>query len=93
MPITQSNIDKFEKFRFTSNNAGINFYMGNNPDWKRTSFLRPGLNFRQLALEAEPHKRDGFARNEYWMSRGISEVAAAPHLGPNHRYQGNLVGE
>ena len=38
------------------------------------------LNFRQLALEAEPHKRDGFQRNSYWMSRGIAEVTAAPHV-------------
>jgi tetratricopeptide (TPR) repeat protein len=80
MPMTQANIDQFQRARFTSNNAGINFYMGNNPAWKDTAFLRPGLRFRQMALEAEPHKRDGFARNEYWMSRALSDIAAAPHL-------------
>jgi tetratricopeptide (TPR) repeat protein len=80
MPITQANIDQFNHAQFTSNNAGINFYMGNNPDWKQTAFLRPGLRFRQMALEAEPHKRDGFERNDYWMSRAMSDIAAAPHL-------------
>ncbi len=33
-----------------------------------------------MALEAEPHKRDGFERNDYWMSRALSDIAAAPHL-------------
>jgi len=79
MPITQANIDRFEHAQFTSNNSGINFYMGNNPDWKRTAFLRPGLRFRQMALEAEPHHRDGFERNDYWMARTLSDIAAAPH--------------
>jgi len=79
IPMTQANIDLFQQTQFTSNNAGINFYMGNNPDWKRTAFLRPGLQFRQMALEAEPHKRDGFERNDYWMSRAWSEIAAEPH--------------
>jgi 4-amino-4-deoxy-L-arabinose transferase-like glycosyltransferase len=79
MPMTQANIDRFEQVRFTSTNAGINFYLGNSSDWKRTSFIRPGLGFRKLALEAEPHRRDGFERNSYWRSRAFSDIAAAPH--------------
>jgi hypothetical protein len=78
MPMTQANIDRFEQVRFTSNNAGINFYLGNSTDWKRTSFIRPGLTFRKLALEAEPHRRDGFERNAYWRSRALSDIAADP---------------
>jgi len=79
MPMTQANIDRFEQFRVTSNNSGINFYLGNSADWKRTTFVRPGLGFRKLALEAEPHRRDGFERNAYWRSRAFSDIAAAPH--------------
>jgi hypothetical protein len=77
-PVTLINITQFKHLSFTSNNAGINFYMGNNPGWRETSFLRPGLRFRKLALEAEPHKRDGFARDDYWMGRAWSEIQAHP---------------
>ncbi len=77
-PITTINAVQFKQLSATSNNSGINFYMGNNPGWRETSFLRPGLRFRKLALEAEPHKRDGFERDDYWMSRAWSEIAAAP---------------
>ena len=79
-PITQANIDQFGLVSATSNNSGINFFIGNNAEWKETSFLRPGLRFRQLALEAEPHKRNGAERNSYWLSRTTSEIAAAPHV-------------
>jgi hypothetical protein len=79
-PMTQANIDQFEHVSVTSNNSGINFFMGNNGEWRETSFLRPGLRFRKLALEAEPYKRDGFERNSYWLSRSFSEIAAAPHV-------------
>lgn len=79
-PLTQANIDQFGHVSATSNNSGINFFIGNNADWKETSFLRPGLRFRKLALEAEPYKRNGAERNSYWLSRTMSEIAAAPHI-------------
>jgi 4-amino-4-deoxy-L-arabinose transferase-like glycosyltransferase len=78
-PLAGENLERFDTVQVTSMNAGINFYMGNGRDWKRTSFLRPGLQFRQMALEAEPARRDGFERNAYWKSRAFSDIAAAPH--------------
>lgn len=79
LPMTSANVERYGQWQVGSNNAGINFYIGNNPDWKATTFTRAGLRFRKLALEAEPHKRDSFARNDYWRSRTLSGIAAAPH--------------
>ena len=61
-------------FALVSHNAGLNFYLGNNADWLQTAFLRPGVPFRQLALEAEPATRDQYQRNDYWMQRGWDEL-------------------
>jgi hypothetical protein len=61
-----------------SHNAGINFYIGNSTDWKETSFLRPGLPFRRLALEAEPHLRTLPERNSYWIKRALSDISGSP---------------
>ncbi|MBI4170018.1 MAG: glycosyltransferase family 39 protein, partial [Acidobacteria bacterium] len=36
-----------------SGNAGINFYIGNNPDYERTIRIRPGGEFERLAQEPE----------------------------------------
>jgi tetratricopeptide (TPR) repeat protein len=36
-----------------SSNGGINFYIGNNPDYERTIRLRPGGEFERLAQEPE----------------------------------------
>jgi len=77
-PITTINLVQFKQLSATSSNAGINFYMGNSSRWRETSFLRPGLRFRKLALEAQPHLRDGQARNDYWMDRAIGGIQQAP---------------
>ena len=79
LPMTSANVERFGVWQTGSNNAGINFYIGNNQDWRETTFLRAGLRFRQLALEAEPHRRDSFERNAYWSSRAWADIAAAPH--------------
>ena len=61
-----------------SHNAGLNFYLGNNPDWKETAFLRPGLPFRRLVVQAEPDRRDQYERNAYWKQRAVDELSAQP---------------
>lgn len=61
-----------------SHNGGLNFYLGNNLGWRETMFLRPGLPFRRLVLEAEPDKRDVAQRNEWWWQRTREEIADHP---------------
>lgn len=61
-----------------SHNSGLNFYLGNNLEWRETMFLRPGLPFRRLVLEAEPDKRDVAERNTWWWDRSRAGIAAHP---------------
>ena len=77
-PTAIENYRQFETVELVSHNAGINFYLGNNAGWRDSSFLRPGLPFRQLALQAEPDKRDVAARNRYWKDRTWTEIGEAP---------------
>lgn len=79
VPMTSGNVERFGRWQVGSNNAGINFFIGNNEHWRETTFTRAGLRFRQMALEAEPHRRDSFERNRYWSARAWSDIAAAPH--------------
>ncbi len=78
-PTTGANLLRFGQPSLVSQNDGLNFYLGNNPDWRETSTLRPGLEFRQLVLEADPATRGTtFARNTYWRQRSLEAIAAAP---------------
>lgn len=77
-PTAMENWQRFGVVELVSHNAGVNLYLGNNPGWVDTSLLRPGLPFRQLVLEAEPHRRDAPARNTYWKSRTWSTIANDP---------------
>jgi tetratricopeptide (TPR) repeat protein len=77
-PTWGRNLQQWDSWAPISHNSGLNFYLGNNPNWKDTTFLRPGLPFRDLALEAEPHRRDLRARNRYWTKRTWREIRGAP---------------
>ncbi len=77
-PTALTNHSRFGTVTLVSYNLGINLYLGNNPSWRDTMFLRPGLPFRELALQADPATRELPARDRYWRDRAISESAAAP---------------
>jgi 4-amino-4-deoxy-L-arabinose transferase-like glycosyltransferase len=77
-PTLSTNLVRFGQPTIVSLNTGINLYLGNNPRWRDTSFLRPGLPFRQLALEAEPDRRNQAERDRYWRDRAIAESSAHP---------------
>ena len=78
VPTTVDNARQFGVFELVSHNGGLNFYLGNNPNMRETAFLRPGLPFRKLVLEADPASRPLPERNAYWWARARSEAAAAP---------------
>lgn len=79
-PTTLENLDRFGTPTLVSHNSGINLYLGNNARFRETMFLRPGLPFRQLALEAEPAERDLPTRNAWWKERVWREAAEAPRV-------------
>lgn len=75
-PTAWENFRTDSRLVLVSHNAGINFWIGNNPDWVETTFLRPGLPFRQLALEAQPDERDLPERNAWWTARTWEAIRA-----------------
>ena len=78
-PTTAINMARWGQLTLVSDNAGLNLYLGNNPDWKRTAFLQAGLPFRMLVMDAEPGtRRLTHERNAYWKARAWDEIAEAP---------------
>jgi len=77
-PTALHNYRQFGVFELVSHNAGLNLYLGNSPRMEEVAFLRAGLPFRKLVLDAEPDDRDLPARNAYWRGRLASEVGADP---------------
>lgn len=77
-PTTWRNVAIHQQPALVSHNSGVNFYLGNTSAWRETMFLRPGLPFRKLVLEAEPHRRAVDQRNDYWWERTRTEIADKP---------------
>ena len=62
-----------------SSNGGINFYIGNNPDYERTIRIRPGGEFERLAQEPENQGITGAAAKSRWfVRRGLAFIGAYP---------------
>lgn len=62
-----------------SSNGGINFYIGNNPDYDRTIRIRPGGGFERLAQEPENLGIVGAAaKSRYFVSRAWAFIAGYP---------------
>ena len=63
-----------------SYNAGINFYLGNNPDYDRTTNIRPGRDWRELTNM--PEREAGItakgASSRYFFGRSYDYIAADP---------------
>ena len=63
-----------------SSNGGINFYIGNNPDYERTIRIRPGGEFERLAQEPENLgivSESG--RSRYFTHRALGFLGDYPH--------------
>lgn len=63
-----------------SSNAGLNFYIGNNPDAEKTIALRPGFDWEILVNE--PYMAAGItapsARSRYFFQKGLDYLRRAP---------------
>lgn len=62
-----------------SYNGGINFWIGNNPEYERTVALRPGRAW--IALNEEPRRAGvtGYgATSTWWLQRSLSWIASDP---------------
>jgi tetratricopeptide (TPR) repeat protein len=78
-PVTWVNHARSGRWVLVSANAGINFYLGNNPDAARTSVLRPGLQWEELVTSPPEAARRGQAAWDGWFgSRGLAWARAQP---------------
>ncbi len=63
-----------------SHNAGINFYIGNNPDYAQTTHIRPGRAWAELV--AMPERRAGIeqpsAKSRYFFAQSWQYITSAP---------------
>jgi len=60
--------------------GGINFYIGNNPDVKRTVSIRPGLEWERFLMEAYEREeiKDYRSQNAYWIHRAFKFIGENP---------------
>lgn len=62
-----------------SSNGGINFYLGNHPDYDKTVGIRPGIAWKALMQEPIDAGIQGDANtSRYWMQRGLDALSASP---------------
>ncbi|HZM17268.1 MAG TPA: hypothetical protein VFE28_14800 [Candidatus Krumholzibacteria bacterium] len=79
LPVTLMNRQRGGEWVLVSANGGINFYLGNNPDWQRTWLLRPGLAWEDLVRRIPESERQGQARwDRYFMRQAIHWARTEP---------------
>lgn len=62
-----------------SYNGGINFWIGNNPDYETTTAIRPGRAWKALTLEPQIAGHTAFAaQSSYFYSKSLAWMAAEP---------------
>lgn len=66
-------------FVFISSNAGINFFIGNNPDYEKTTSIRPGIEWEELIQRPLQH---GFQkpseRSKFFWRQAFSFIGNQP---------------
>lgn len=79
-PVTARNRVVGGEWVLISHNAGINFYIGNNPDYDRTTNIRPGSDWQELTdmpkREGGVTTRNGASR--YFFGRSWDYLSADP---------------
>jgi Flp pilus assembly protein TadD len=79
LPVTARNLAVAGDFVLISSNGGINFFIGNNPDFERTVRIRPGGEFERLAQEPENLGIvSASGRSRYFAARALRFLASYP---------------
>jgi tetratricopeptide (TPR) repeat protein len=65
---------------FISNNGGINFFIGNNPDMKKTVAIRPGIEWLLLLKQPSEQERMLYLGQEsrFWFRKSLHFIAHSP---------------
>ena len=79
-PVTLRNYRVGDDWVLISHNAGINFYIGNNPDYDRTVEIRPGKDWARLAdmPEWEAGIERPSAKSRFFFARAWGFMASEP---------------
>ncbi len=78
-PATVHNYIVSREFILISANGGANFWIGNNPDWRETVSIRPGLEWGDLMAEPYLAGYDSPGeRSSYWTAKTIKYIKDDP---------------
>ncbi len=78
-PVTLRNHRRGGEVVLVSSNGGLNFYLGNNADYRRTFSLRPGRHWEELTGEpARAGIREPGAGSAYFRDKGLAFVTSRP---------------
>lgn len=84
-PITWRNWTAEPDLVFISSNGGLNFYIGNNADYKRTVSLHPGMHWEQMVMEPERAGHEtAAAKSSFFLRKGIAYILANPLAACGH---------
>jgi cytochrome c-type biogenesis protein CcmH/NrfG len=79
LPVAVSNWLRCGAFSAVTSNAGINLWLGNNPDFRATTALRPGHAWDHLFTEPARHGAiEPLAQSAYFRDRALSWVVHHP---------------
>ena len=79
MAVSARNVIVAGEWILVSSNGGINFFIGNNPDYERTVHIRPGGEFERLAQEPENLGLvTARQRSRYFAQRAIDFLTGYP---------------
>ncbi len=78
-PVTLRNLFVGGEWVLISHNSGINFYIGNNPDYDRTTNIRPGRDWQELTDMPEREAGiTGKAGSQFFFSRSWDYLTSDP---------------
>jgi tetratricopeptide (TPR) repeat protein len=78
-PVTVRNIRHGHEWVLISSNAGVNFYIGNNPRYEQTVAIRPDRQWRELVKEPFQHGiRSQSGASQYYFGRALAWMREDP---------------
>ena len=93
VPVAYRNWQASGELVLVSANGGINFWMGNNPDWRRTSNLRPGPEWR--AMQELPLREAGIVdsseRDRWFLRSALGDWARRPLAAVGRTFEKTLL--
>jgi len=78
-PITWRNWTAESDLVFISSNGGINFYIGNNPNYERTASLHPGMQWEKMVMEpVRAGRATAAAKSSFFLRKGLAYIVENP---------------